>query len=137
MDWWDNIGTPLANSEGLRWQAIEKTGAVVALGSDWPVTPINPFPTMQVALTQQSDFGKPTVFHADQALTLEQVLDGYTRNSAYAEFMDSKLGTLEAGKLADVIVLSNDLSKIPATKVGTTEVLLTMVGGKPVYRHGL
>jgi predicted amidohydrolase YtcJ len=137
MDWWDNIGTPLANSEGLRWQAIEKTGAVVALGSDWPVTPINPFPTMQVALTQQSDFGKPTVFHADQAFTLEQVLDGYTRNSAYAEFMDSKLGTLEAGKLADVIVLSNDLSKIPATKVGTTEVLLTMVGGKPVYRHGL
>ncbi len=137
MDWWDNIGTQLANTEGLRWQDIAATHAVVALGSDWPVTPVNPFPTMQVALTQQSDFGKPIVFHANQALTLEQVLDGYTRDSAYAEFMDSKLGTLEPGKLADLIVLSNDLSKIPAQKVGRTEVLITIVGGKAVWRHGL
>ena len=137
MQWEDNIGPKLANDEGLRWQAIEATGAIVALGSDWPVTPINPFPTMQVALTQQSDFGKHMVFHADQAMTLEQVLDGYTRNSAYAEFMDSKLGTLEPGKLADLIVLSNDLSKIPAERVGQTEVLITMVGGKAVWRHGL
>ena len=137
MQWEDNIGPLLANSEGLRWQAIAATGAVVALGSDWPVTPINPFPTMQVALTQEGDFGKRVVFHRDQALTLEQVLDGYTRNSAYAEFMESKVGTLEPGKLADLIVLSSDLSKIPAEKVGQTEVLITMVGGKAVWRHGL
>jgi predicted amidohydrolase YtcJ len=136
-DWWNNVGTILANHEGLRWQAIEKTGAVVALGSDWPVTPINPFPTMQVSLIRRGDSPHATVFQADQAFTLEQVLDGYTRNSAYAEFMDSKLGTLEPGKLADVIVLSRDLSKIPGEQVGKTEVLITMVGGKTVWRHGL
>ena len=135
--WEDNVGKKLADSEGLRWQAIEAAHAIVALGSDWPVTPINPFPTMQVALTQQSDYGRRVRFHPDQAFTLEQVLDGYTRNSAYAEFRDKKLGTLEPGKLADLIVLSNDLSKIPADQVGHTEVLLTMVGGKPVWRHGI
>jgi predicted amidohydrolase YtcJ len=70
-------------------------------------------------------------------LTLDQVLAGYTRNNAYAEFMEAKLGSLEAGKLADIIVISQDLYKVPADKVGQTKVLLTMVDGKAVWQDGL
>jgi len=70
-------------------------------------------------------------------LTLDQALAGYTRNNAYTEFMESKLGSLEPGKLADIIVISQDLYKIPANTVGKTKVLLTMVGGKIVWQEGL
>jgi predicted amidohydrolase YtcJ len=133
--WADNVGAHISDTEGLRWHDIEAANAVVALGSDWPVTPINPFPTMQVSITRQAGRGTAhPPFHLDQAFTLEQVLDGYTRNSAYAEFMEKRLGTLEPGKLADLIVLSQDLSKIPPSSIGKTEVVLTLVGGKEVWR---
>jgi hypothetical protein len=93
---------------------------------------------MQVSLTRQGGAGKAhPPYHLDQAFTLEEVLDGYTRNSAYTEFMEKRLGTLEPGKLADLIVLSQDLSKIPPSSIGRTKVLLTLVGGKEVWRKEL
>jgi predicted amidohydrolase YtcJ len=136
--WADNVGPHIADTEGLRWHDIEAANATVALGSDWPVTPLNPFPTMELSITRQGGAGKAhPPFHLDQAFTLEQVLDGYTRNSAYAEFMDQRLGTLKPGMLADLIVLSQDLSKIPPSKIGQTKVLLTLVGGKEVWRGSM
>jgi predicted amidohydrolase YtcJ len=136
--WADNVGPHISDTEGLRWHDIEAANAVVALGSDWPVTPINPFPTMELSITRKGGKGSAhPPFHLHQAFTLEQVLDGYTRNSAYAEFMDKRLGTLEPGKLADLIVLSQDLSKIPPSSIGQTKVLLTLVGGKEVWRKEL
>jgi predicted amidohydrolase YtcJ len=65
------------------------------------------------------------------------MLAGYTRNAAYGEFMEDRLGTLQAGKLADMIVLSQDLYKIPPDTITKTKVLLTMVGGKIVWRDGI
>jgi predicted amidohydrolase YtcJ len=76
-------------------------------------------------------------FYPDQKLTLEELLAGYTRNGAYAEFMETKVGSLERGKLADLIVLSQDLFQVPASSVGKTKVLLTVVGGKVVWRQGI
>ncbi len=136
--WADNLGSHIENTEGLRWHDIEATHAVVALGSDWPVTPLNPFPTMELSITRRGSAGNAhPPFHPEQALTLEEVLDGYTRNSAYAEFMEQRLGTLAPGKLADLIVLSQDLSKVPPAQIGKTEVLLTLVGGKEVWRQDM
>ena len=107
-------------------------------GSDWPVDTLNPFPTMQIALTRKGiDGSPPGGFYPDQRLTLEEELAGYTRNGAYAEFMEKKVGSLESGKLADVIVLDQDLFKVPADAVGKTKVLLTVVGGKIVWRQGM
>jgi hypothetical protein len=107
-------------------------------GSDWPVDTLNPFPTMQIALTRQTSDGLPAGgFYPDQKLTLEELLAGYTRNGAYAEFMETKVGSLERGKLADLIVLSQDLFQVPASSVGKTKVLLTVVGGKVVWRQGI
>jgi predicted amidohydrolase YtcJ len=94
---------------------------------------------MQTALTRQSSEGNSGegAFFPNQDLTLDQVLAGYTRNNAYAEFMEAKLGSLEVGKLADIIVISQDLYKVPADKVGQTKVLLTMVDGKAVWQDRL
>jgi predicted amidohydrolase YtcJ len=135
--WADNVGAGRLD-EGLRWHDLAASGALIITGSDWPVDTLNPFPTMQIALTRQTVDGLPAGgFYPDQRLTLEELLAGYTRNGAYAEFMDNKVGSLETGKLADVIVLSQDLFKVPADTVGKTKVLLTVVGGKIVWREGI
>ena len=134
--WADNVGASRL-SEGLRWHDLEASGALMINGSDWPVDTLNPFPTMQIALTRQTIDGKPAEgFYPDQRLTLPELLAGYTRNGAYAEFMEDKVGSLESGKLADVIVLSQDLFQVPPNSVGKTKVVLTVVGGKVVWRQG-
>jgi len=128
---------PARLKESMPWQGITSTGGLISLGSDWPVESLDPFPIMQTALTRQAR-GKPSgVFFPEQDLTLDQVLAGYTRNNAYAVFMEKQIGSLEPGKLADLIVISQDLTKVPAGTVGSTKVLLTMVGGKIVWRNGL
>jgi predicted amidohydrolase YtcJ len=129
---------PQRLKESMPWRSIASGGATLSLGSDWPVESLDPFPIMQTALTRQTPDGKPAGgFFPEQNLTLDQVLAGYTRNNAYTEFMEKKLGSLEPGKLADIIVISQDLYKVPPNKVGQTKVLLTMVGGKIVWQEGL
>lgn len=122
----------------MPWQSIVSDGALLSLGSDWPVESSNPFPIMQTALTRQTPNGQPVGgFFPNQDLTLDQVMAGYTRNNAYTDFMEDRIGSLEPGKLADVIVLSQDLYKVPKNTIGKTNVLLTMVGGKIVWRNGI
>lgn len=124
--------------ESMPWQSIVSDGALLSLGSDWPVESLNPFPIMQTALTRQTPNGMPPGgFFPNQDLTLDQVMAGYTRNNAYTDFMEDRIGSLEPGKLADVIVLSQDLYKVPKNQVGKTTVLMTMVGGKIVWRNGM
>lgn len=136
--WGAGLGTDRMAAEGIPWQDIAGSGATLILGSDWPVEPINPFVILQTGLTRQTPDGQPTGgFYPKQDLTLDQMLPAYTRNAAYAEFMEDRLGQLRPGYLADVIVLSQDLYKIPPTSVGRTQVLLTMVDGKIVWRSGL
>jgi predicted amidohydrolase YtcJ len=135
--WAENVG-PERLSEGLPWQDIISDGATLIMGSDWPVESLDPFPIMQMGIMRQSPEGKPAGgFFPKQALTLDQMLAGYTRNAAYGEFMEDKLGSLQPGKLADMIVLSQDLYKISPSDIGKTKVLLTMVGGQIVWRKGI
>lgn len=125
-------------ADGIPWQDIVSPGATLIMGSDWPVEPLDPFAILQTGLTRQTPDGQPAGgFFPKQALTLDQMLAGYTRNAAYSEFMEDRIGSLEPGKLADVIVLSQDLYKVAPTSVGKTTVLLTMVGGKIVWRSGI
>jgi predicted amidohydrolase YtcJ len=125
-------------ADGIPWQDVVGAGATLIMGSDWPVEGINPFVILQTGATRQDAQGKPAGgFYPKQALTLEQMLAGYTRTAAYAEFMDGKLGELRAGYLADVILLSQDLYKVAPQTYGETKVLLTMVDGKIVWRDGI
>jgi predicted amidohydrolase YtcJ len=135
--WADNIG-PERLSEGIPWQDIVGAGATLIMGSDWPVESLDPFPILQMGLTRKNTFQRSSeAFFPQEALTLDQMLAGYTRNAAYGEFMEQRLGMLQPGKLADVIVLSQDLFKIAPDSIANSKVMLTIVGGKIVWRQGL
>jgi predicted amidohydrolase YtcJ len=131
--WAPHIG-PERAQRGWVWRSIEKTGGVLAFGSDWPIVTLNPWPGVQNALTRQTTEGEPRGgYLPNERISLEDAIKGYTWGAAFAAHREKEEGSLEAGKLADLILLSQDLFKIPPSEIGKTEVLLTMVGGKVVY----
>jgi hypothetical protein len=138
-----------------QWQTFLKDGVVLGFSSDWPCSwPPNPFVSMQAAITREiwhsddtADIidlpmdgaalagARPTgrFYTPEQRVSVRQAVDAYTQGSAYAEFAESRVGTLEVGKFADLAVLSQDIFSVQPGTVGKTRVLLTMVGGKVVY----
>ena len=137
------------------WQSIEKSGTRMAFGSDWPCTwPPNPFVAIQETVTRQvwkeaSGGSFPggifdgagqagyvpsnDVYTPEERITVEQAVNAYTKGSAFARFSDDKLGTLEAGKEADLAVLSQDIFSVKPEEISKTKVVTTMVAGKVVY----
>jgi len=131
--WARNIGPERAKRAWV-WRSIEDKGGVLAFGSDWPVVTLNPWRGMQTALTRQTDEGKPEYgFVPQQRLSLDDTLRAYTRGAAFAGHREKSEGSLEVGKLADLIIIDRNLFLIEPTEIGKTEVLMTMVGGKVVY----
>jgi predicted amidohydrolase YtcJ len=111
------------------WRDIKNAGARMAFGSDWTVAPYNPMLGLYAALNRQPwDEGNP-----DQRLTLEELLLGYTRDAAYAEFQEHQKGQLKEGYLADLVLLSEDIFQTPPEDILNVKPLLTMVDGKVVY----
>ena len=142
-----------------RWQTMEKSGATLAFGSDWPCTwPPNPLVAIQEAVTRTiwrpgrggNDFpggvfdgaGQggtvPTKdsYAPEERLTVEQAVNAYTQGSSYARFSDDRIGTLEPGQEADLAVLSQDIFSVKPEDIGKAKVMLTMVGGKVVFTEG-
>jgi len=114
---------------------VAQGGGVLAFGSDWPIVTLNPWPGVQNALTRQTNNGDPPGgFLPGERVSLEEAIKAYTLGAAFAGHREKTEGSLEPGKLADLIVLSQDLFKIKPSQASSTEVLLTMVGGKVVYR---
>ena len=131
--WLRNAG-PQREPRAFAWNSIAKDCGRLAFGSDWPVVTISPWPGIQTALTRQTSDGKPAGgFVPAQRLTLEQAIEAYTMGVAYAGKREKTEGSIERGKLADLIIVDQDLFTIDAQKVDQTKVLLTMVGGKVVY----
>ncbi len=111
------------------WRQLKDAGATLALGSDWTVAPFNPMLGLYAALNRQKwSAGDP-----DHRLTLEEALIGYTRDAAYAEFQEHQKGQIQAGYLADLVLLSEDIFHIPAEQFPDVKPLLTMVNGKIVH----
>jgi len=114
--------------------SLLKAGARVALGTDYPVEQISPLRGIYAASTREFDTGGPEGGYVpDEKITVEQAIHAYTLGSAFAEFEENRKGTLAPGKLADLVVLSNDITRIPPRQILQTEVLQTMVGGRIVY----
>jgi hypothetical protein len=117
------------------WHSIESTGGVLAFGSDWPVVTLNPWPGVQNALTRKTREGDPADgFVPRERVSLEDTIKAYTLGAAFAGHREKTEGSIEPGKLADLIVLSQDLFKLDPSKVADMTVSLTMVGGKVVYQ---
>jgi predicted amidohydrolase YtcJ len=131
--WARNVGPERAQRAWV-WRSIESTGGRLAFGSDWPVVTLNPWPGVQNALTRQTEEGDPPGgFVPKERISLEDTIKAYTLGAAVAGRRERTEGSLEPGKLADLIVLSQDLFKIEPSEIGKMEVLTTMVGGKVVY----
>jgi len=119
------------------WKSFVEAGAPYACSSDWGVSTLNPFPIMQTAVTRRPE-DKPDhpVFLPEQRISVEDVVKGYTVNAAAGAWREKDTGSLSAGKFADLIVLDRDIYSVDPEAIGETEVLLTMLGGKPVHAAG-
>jgi predicted amidohydrolase YtcJ len=132
--WARNAG-PERATRAWAWHSIESTGGKLAFGSDWPVVTLNPWPGVQNALTRQTREGEPVGgFVPNERVSLEDTIKAYTLGAAFAGRVEKNEGSIEPGKLADLIIVSQDLFKIEPSDIAKTEVLLTMVGGKVVYQ---
>jgi predicted amidohydrolase YtcJ len=114
------------------WRSLIDSGAVVTNGTDAPVESINPIDSIYASVTRQLTDG--VTFFPAQAMTRKEALRSYTIDCAYAAFEETSKGSLVAGKLADIVVLSNDLLNCPPEEIKTTKVLTTIVAGKIVYQ---
>ena len=125
----------LANA--YAWQSLLKTGAIIAAGSDAPVERGEPMIEFYAAVARKSRDGfTGPGWHPEQAVTREQALKMLTRWPAFAAFEERNKGSIEAGKLADLTILSNDIMKIPEPDILRTRCLMTVVGGEIVYDSG-
>ena len=114
--------------------SIEKSGAVVAFGSDWSVSSANPFWEMVVAITRRDVLGAPTPpFMPEERITLPEALAAFTINAAYTNRDEKNTGSLEVGKFADLAVLDRNLFEVTPTEMADTKVLVTLFEGKPVH----
>lgn len=131
--WIDHVG-PEREQRAFAWNAVRKTGAHLAFGSDWPVVTINPWQGMQLAVTRQDFEGKPPGGWLPQhRMSLADTVYTYTMGGAYALHREKLEGSIEPGKLADLILVSQNIFEIDPQDIGKTKVLLTVVGGKIVY----
>ncbi|MBU0557134.1 MAG: amidohydrolase family protein [Alphaproteobacteria bacterium] len=120
-----------------RWIPVKDAldaGALVVPGSDWNVVPsVNPWIAIETLITRQVPGGGGEVLGAQQRITLPQALDIFTRQSARQMNFDFATGTIEKGKLADIIVLDQNIFEVPVTSIHKTKVLMTFIGGELVY----
>lgn len=132
--WARNVG-PTREKLAFAWDTLSRSGARLAFGSDWPVVTLNPWAGIQCAVTRQTDEGKPAGgWVSEQRITVAQAIDGYTTGAAYAGHREKTEGSLEPGKLADLVIVSQNPFEVDPHELGKTEVVLTMVGGRVVYQ---
>ena len=109
-------------------------GVRLAFGTDWDVAPLNPMLSLYAAVTRATLDGKnPNGWFPEQKLTVKEAIEAYTMGSAYAEFQEKEKGSISPGKLADMVLLSDDPLTIDPVKIRDIKVLKTWVGGKLTY----
>jgi predicted amidohydrolase YtcJ len=109
-------------------------GVRVAFGTDWNVAPLNPMLTLYAATTRATLDGKnPNGWFPAQKLTVVEAVQAYTMGSAYAEFQDQEKGSITPGKLADMVIVNDDIFQIDPVKIRDVKVTKTIVGGKVVW----
>lgn len=118
------------------WRLLLNADARIAFGADYPVEPLDPLEGLYAAVTRKDRAGEsgPGWF-PDQCLTMEEAIKLYTLDSAYAEFMDDRKGSIKKGYLADMVIFRDDLTTIQPEKIMKALVDYTIVGGRVVYKR--
>ncbi len=134
MAWAEKRVGPTRIKGAYAWRSILDTGAHLPLSSDFPGETLDPFHGIYAAVTRQSPDGSPAGgWFPEQRLTLDQALRGYTQEAAYAEWEEGNKGSIEPGKLADFLVLSDDIRKLSGKQLLGLRVERTYLGGERVY----
>lgn len=117
------------------FRSLLDSGAVLAFGSDSPVAPLDPLLGVYAAATRRTlDDKNPNGWIPEQKISVEEAVRAFTWGSAYAEFQEGQKGTLAAGKLADFVILSDDIFTIEPSTIRDAKVLMTVVDGKIAYQ---
>lgn len=130
----DRLGIERIRAGAYLWQTLIKSGAHVVSGTDVPVEPINPIACFFASVTRQTlEKQPPGGYEPAEKMTRAQALKAYTLDAAYGEFDEKLKGSITVGKLADFTVFSQDLMTVPVENILSTEVVMTIVGGKVRY----
>jgi TonB family protein len=134
--WMDSVIGPDRTKFTYAFRGLLDAKARLAFGSDWSVAPATPLEGIYAATTRRTlDNKHPEGWVPAQKITVEEALRAYTSGAAYAEFKEWDKGTIEVGKLADLVVLDCDLTKINPATIRNARIMATIVGGNVVYEH--
>ncbi len=136
--WAEKVIGPERARTTYAFRSLRDSGARLAFGSDWFVAPPTPLEGIYAAVTRRTlDDRNSAGWVPEQKIGVEDALRAYTINAAYASFDDSIKGSLERGKLADIVVMDSDITRIPAETIRDARVVLTIVGGRIVFEAPL
>lgn len=129
---------PFLGPERSRWLypigSLRRSGAMLAFGSDWSVSTANPLEQIEVAVTRMGPGGETDEpFLPDERIDLAAALAAFTMGSAYVNSLEASVGSIEVGKLADLIVIDRNLFELDVAEISEVRVLLTLLEGEPVH----
>jgi predicted amidohydrolase YtcJ len=131
----ERLGAKRIREGAYMWQSLLRSGVRIVNGTDAPIEPVNPIPCFYAAITRKTLLGQPEGgYEPEERMTRAQALRSYTTDVAYGAFEEKIKGTIAVGKLADFTVFTHDIMTVPEDEVLKTDVALTMVGGKVVYK---
>jgi predicted amidohydrolase YtcJ len=134
-----DLTLPVLGPNRSRWlypiRSVANSGAVLVCGSDWDVTSMNPLECIQVGITRRGLAEEPgPAWIPEETVDLSTLLAGYTINGAYLSFEETDTGSIEVGKLADLVIINRNLFEVPPREIHQCKVLLTLLEGKMIYR---
>src|SRR5437773_9930170 len=116
------------------WRGFLDHGVTLAFGTDWPVAPLDPMPGLYAAVTRATLDGKnPGGWIPEEKITLPEAIQAYTIGAAFAEFQENEKGSITPGKLADIVILSDNIFELKPETMRNVKVKTTIVGGEVVY----
>lgn len=133
-----DLTLPFISETTAHWlypvKSVVDAGGRIAFGSDWSVSTVDPMPQIETALTRiDAESHATEVMNPEQRITIEQAIEAFTMGTAYVNHAEDVTGSIEVGKLADLVVLDRNLLEIEPEQISETKVLLTLFEGKPVY----
>jgi hypothetical protein len=137
-DYQTELTMPYLGPERSSWQypirSMQNAGGMIAFGSDWAVSTANPFEQMETAVTRMGSLGETDEpFYPEERIDLPSAIAAFTINAAYVNNIDEITGSIEVGKLADLVILDRNLFELDQADISDTQVLLTLMEGEPVY----